>query len=79
VCAESYYRKAIDLDLGTGEETMDEEGSAPSKQARYSQAVKYYHKAASLGTYYMRVSRLESTTMLDLALTHTPSASTNVT
>lgn len=47
--ADSYYRKAIDLDLGTGEEAMDGDGSAPSKQARYSQAVKYYHKAASLG------------------------------
>jgi TPR repeat protein len=30
---------------------MDEDGSAPSKQARYSQAVKYYHKAASLGAF----------------------------
>lgn len=49
---ESYFRKAIDFDLGTGEDDdkMAEDGSALSKQASYSQAVKYYHKAASLGT-----------------------------
>jgi hypothetical protein len=41
---------AIDLDLGTDDATA-EDGNVPSKQERYSRAVKYYLKAASLGNY----------------------------
>jgi hypothetical protein len=37
---------------------MDGDGSAPSKQARYSQAVKYYHKAASLGAFALELTQM---------------------